>query len=69
MIYVGWYQKRRIFGPVLYFNIKGGKIWIEWNGTEDEIGEILADKGIPKQDIVVGFHDPFMRQYTDYATG
>lgn len=25
--------------------------------------------GVPKQDIVLGFHPPFMREMTDYAVG
>ncbi|MFN9599515.1 MAG: element excision factor XisI family protein, partial [Dolichospermum sp.] len=35
----------------------------------NEIGEDLAKLGIPKQDIVIGFHSPFKRQFTDYAVG
>ncbi|MCC5617880.1 XisI protein, partial [Nostoc sp. CHAB 5836] len=32
-----------------------------------EVGEDLVNLGIPKQDIVIGFHSPFKRQFTDYA--
>jgi hypothetical protein len=44
-----------------------GKIWIQENTTDVEIGKEFADLGISKQEIVVGFHHPAMREYSDYA--
>lgn len=67
LMYVGWNDQRRIYGPVLHFDIKNGKIWIQWNGTEDDVAAELVAEGISSQDIVLGFHTPFMRQFTDYA--
>lgn len=69
LIYIGWHNKRRIFGPVLHLDIKDDKIWIQWNGTEDDIAAELVVLGVAKQDIVLGFQPPFMRQFTDYAAG
>ena len=69
LLYIGWRNQRRVFGPVMHFDIKDGKVWIQWNGTEEEVGDRLVEMGIPKQDIVVGFHPPSVRQYTDYAVG
>ena len=69
LIYIGWQNKRRIFGPVMHFDIKDGKVWIQWNGTEEDVGEWLVKKGVPRHDIVVGFHPPYIRQWTDYAVG
>jgi XisI protein len=69
LIYIGWHNKHRIFGPVLHLDIKDNKIWIQWNGTEDDIAEQLVALGVAKQDIVLGFQPPFMRQFTDYAAG
>ncbi len=67
LMYVGWEDQRRIYGPVLHFDIKNGKIWIQWNGTEDDVAAELVELGVSSQDIVLGFHTPFMRQFTDYA--
>jgi hypothetical protein len=67
LMYVGWEDRRRIYGPVLHFDIKNGKIWIQWNGTEDDVAAELVELGVPPQNIVLGFHTPFMRQFTDYA--
>ena len=65
---VGWKNKHRIYGCVLHLDIKGGKIWIQHNGTECEIAHELVKMGIPKDHIVLGFQSPFKRQFTDFAT-
>ena len=66
---VGWKNRRRIYGCFLHIDIKDGKVWLQHNGTEYEVAEELAKLGIPKYDIVIGFHSPFKRQFTDYAVG
>jgi hypothetical protein len=45
----------RIYGCILHFDIKGGKIWLQHNGTEYDIPAQLVAMGVPKTDIVVGF--------------
>ncbi|MFH7027815.1 MAG: XisI protein [Heteroscytonema crispum UTEX LB 1556] len=67
LIYVGWDKGKRVYGPVMHLDIKNEKIWIQWNGTEDDIAAELMEMGVPKQDIVLGFHTPYMRQFTDFA--
>ena len=69
LIYVGWDKGRRVYGPVMHLDIKNGKIWIQWNGTEDDIAAELMELGVSKQDIVLGFHTPYMRQFSDFAVG
>ncbi|MEA5566573.1 XisI protein [Anabaena sp. UHCC 0399] len=69
LIYVGWDKGRRVYGPVIHLDIKNEKIWIQWNGTEDDIAAELVEMGVSKQDIVLGFHTPYMRQFTDFAVG
>ncbi|MCT7975887.1 XisI protein [Laspinema olomoucense] len=67
--YVGWDGDKRIFGPVMHFDIEAGKIWIQYNGTEDSVAEQLVKMGVPNSDIVIGFHSPFKRQFTEYSVG
>ncbi|MEG4068432.1 XisI protein [Microcoleus sp. Pol11C2] len=43
------------------------KFWIEEVWTEDGIATDLVRAGVPKEDIVLAFHEPGMRQYTDFA--
>ena len=67
LAYVGWSGDRREFGCLVHVAIKNGKIWIQHDGTEVGLANQLVDLGVPKQDIVLAFHAPFMRQFTEYA--
>jgi hypothetical protein len=66
---MGWGEKprRRIHGCLIHIDIIDGKIWVQRDGTEEGVAGELEDIGIPKDRIVLGFHDPRVRQYTDYA--
>jgi XisI protein len=67
VVRVGWENKQRVYGCSMHLDIKDGKIWIQQNVTEIDIGQELVDLGVPKSDIVVGFHLPYMRQFTEFA--
>ncbi|WYL92994.1 MAG: XisI protein [Gloeotrichia echinulata IR180] len=67
LAYVGWQGDKRVFVPVMHFDIQNGKIWIQYNGTEESVAERLVKLGVPPSDIVIGFHSPFKRQFTAYA--
>jgi hypothetical protein len=69
LVHVGWHDDRRIYGYILHLDIKDGKIWLQHNGTENDIPAELVEMGVAKTDIVVGFHSPFKRQFTEYAVG
>ncbi|MGF1673396.1 MAG: XisI protein [Rivularia sp. (in: cyanobacteria)] len=69
LAYVGWQGDKRVFGPVMHFDIQDGKIWIQYNGTEDSVAEKLVEMGVPTSDIVIGFHSSFKRQFNRYAVG
>ncbi|HLX64829.1 MAG TPA: XisI protein [Planctomycetota bacterium] len=66
---VGWKNQQRIHGCVLHVDIKDGKIWIQHDGTEEGIANRLVEWGVPKSDIVLAFHSPFKRKFTEYAVG
>ncbi len=66
---VGWDGYERVRGAVLHLDIKDGKIWIQHDGTEGGIAGDLLDLGVPKHDIVLAFHAPDRRKYTDFALG
>jgi hypothetical protein len=69
LVYVGWENDYRVYGCVMHFDIKDGKVWIQHNGTEVDVAAALETLGVPKEEIVIGFHSPFKRQFTDYAIG
>ncbi len=65
---VGWEKgSQRVFNCYVHLDIKDGKIWIQRNMTEVDLAEELAAMGVPKQDIVLGLHSPYKRQFTEYA--
>ncbi|HLP91413.1 MAG TPA: XisI protein [Nostocaceae cyanobacterium] len=64
---VGWNGSNRIYHTVMHFDIKDGKIWIQENRTDTDVGEELVKMGIPKEDIILGLHPPYKRPYTDYG--
>ncbi len=51
----------------VYVRLLNGKFWIEEDWTENGIATDLVRAGVDKEDIVLAFHEPKMRQYTDYA--
>ena len=67
LLRTGWDKKHRVHYCTFHFDIKDGKIWLQQNNTDVEIGEELEEMGIPKHDIVIGFHPPYLRQHTEYA--
>ncbi|MHC5776258.1 XisI protein [Nostoc sp.] len=69
LVNAGWSNKRRVYGCVLHLDIKNEKIWIQHDGTEGGIANELISRGIPKKDIVLAFHSPFKRQFTEFAVG
>lgn len=70
LVNVGWSEgSHRVYGTVIHIDIKDGKIWVQWDGTENAIADELVEHGVPKSDIVIGFHSPYKRQFSDFAVG
>jgi hypothetical protein len=67
LMIVGWEGIKRVHGCLIHLEIIGGKIWIQRDGTEDGIANDLLQYGIRKHQIVLGFRDPEIRQYTEFA--
>jgi hypothetical protein len=64
---VGWNGLSRIYHTVLHFDIKDGKIWLQQNTTDIDVGQELIEMGVPKEDIVLGLHPTYKRPYTGYG--
>ncbi|MEQ8536533.1 MAG: XisI protein [Coleofasciculus sp. D1-CHI-01] len=69
VLHIGWEGLSRVFGCIIYVEIKEGKIWIERDGTEIGVANELVEAGVPKQDIVLAFHAPYKRKFTEFAVG
>lgn len=64
---VGWENERRVHSCLVHVDIIDGKFWIQRDGTEDSIAAELENAGVSKSDIVLAFHEPELRKFTDYA--
>ena len=64
---LGWHNRKRIHGCVVHIEIINDKIWIQRDGIEDGITNDLLAAGIPKDKIVLAFHPPDVRPYTEFA--
>ena len=67
LVNVGWRDIDRTYGNPVHLDIKDGKIWLQQDMTDYRIAEKLLEKGVPKEDIVLAFHAPEMRPYTEFA--
>ena len=67
LLRTGWQDECRVYGPLIHIDLEGNKIWIQYDGTEVGVANELLEQGIPKEDIVLAYHSPFMRQYDGFA--
>ena len=67
LLYVGWRDEERLHGCPIHLDIQDGKIWIQRDFTEEGIANELAEMGVPRTDIVLGFRSPYVRQFTEFA--
>lgn len=69
LLRIGWQGPQYIFSVVLHFEIKNGKVWFQRNTTEMDIVDVLMERGVPREDIVLGFRAPYIREHTGFAVG
>lgn len=67
VVSLGWDSAKRIHGALIHIDIVGGKVWIQRDGTEHGIARELVAAGIPRDQIVLGFHSAEVRPLTEYA--
>lgn len=69
VLHLGWYEQKRVYGCVIHVDLKDGKIGIQRDRTEAGVANELVAAGVPKEDIVLAFKAPYVRQFTDFAVG
>jgi XisI protein len=67
VLHVGWDGVRRVHGSIVHLDIINDKVWIQNDGTSEPVATALLEAGIPREDIVLGFHPAELRQYTNFA--
>ncbi len=64
---IGWQGERRVLHPSIHIDIIGDKVWLQHDMTDAVIADELVERGIPKSQIVLGFHPEHVRHYTGFA--
>ena len=67
LVHAGWLELERMYGCIAHLDIKNGRIWIQYDGTETGIADELAELGVPKEDIILAYHPPYKRPYTGFG--
>lgn len=67
LMLVGRQGIRRVHGCLVHVDLIEGKIWIQRDGTEHGIARELLAAGVAKDQIVLAFHAPELRQQTEFA--
>lgn len=67
LLNIGWRKDDYQFYVIFHLDIKDGKVWVQENRTDVLLAQELADKGIPKSDIVLGLQYPELRAASGYA--
>ena len=66
---IGWNGDKYLHATPIHLDLIGDKIWIQYDDTEEGVATDLLAAGVPKEDIVLGFRHPQVRQSTEFGTG
>jgi XisI protein len=64
---IGWNGDNYLHATPIHLSLRDDKIWIQYDDTEEGIATDLMEAGVPKEDIVLGFRHPKIRQHTGFA--
>ena len=67
IVNVGWDGNERLNMTSVLMRIVNGKIWVEEDKTMYGFVDELLEAGISRDDIVLAFQPPQMRQHTQFA--
>ena len=67
LVHTGWFELERLYCCIAHLDIKDGRIWIQYDGTEAGIADELAELGVPNEDIVLAYHPPYKRPYSGFG--
>lgn len=67
LVDVGWRGAQRVHGTLVHVDIAEGRIWIQYDGTEEGVANELVEAGIPREKIVLAFQPPAVRELSGFA--
>ncbi|HMQ49032.1 MAG TPA: element excision factor XisI family protein [Saprospiraceae bacterium] len=66
----GWKGSIRFYNIIVHIEVdENGLVWLHQDNTDLIIADLLMEKGIPRDHIVLAFHPPIARPDTTFATG
>lgn len=67
LVDLGWEGKKYWHTTPIHLDLIDNKIWVQYDDTEEGVATDLLEAGVRKEDIVLGFRHPKIRQYTGFA--
>mgnify|MGYP006266595943 CR=1 FL=1 len=67
LLRLGWQGRKRVFRLIFHLDLIEDKIWIQEDRTEVGIANLLTERGIPHDRIVLAYFSPAHRRLTDFA--
>lgn len=58
---IGWEKEERIYYIIFHADIIKEKVWIQEDNTEDGLANLLLEKGVDKQEIVLAYYPDYHR--------
>ena len=59
----GWQAGTRLYGIIIHVEVKeDGKVWLQQDATDLVVADLLLERGVATDDIVLGFLTPTMRE-------
>jgi hypothetical protein len=64
---LGWNGDQYLHSTPIHLSLMDHKIWVQCDDTEEGVSTELLAAGVPREDIVLGFRHPKVRQHTGFA--
>jgi hypothetical protein len=64
---MGWNGDKYLHATPIHLSLIGDKVWVQYDDTEEGVATDLMAAGVPREDLVLGFRHPKIRQHTGFA--
>lgn len=64
---MGWNGDKYLHTTPIHISLIGDKVWVQYDDTEEGVATDLMQAGVSREDIVLGFRHPKIRQHTGFA--
>ena len=64
---MGWSGDRYLHATPIHISLVVDKVWVQYDDTEEGMATDLMQAGVAREDIVLGFRHPKIRQHTGFA--